>query len=77
MIPSHIESYINKFKNHLSITFMKFRKKKTFASYYVCYEEGLAEIMKLQTAKTTQQNDIPTKILKENPEVFLDIFMKT
>ena len=32
--------------------------------------------MKLQIATTTQQNDIPTKILKENPEVFARYFHK-
>ena len=32
--------------------------------------------MKLQTATTTQQNDIPTKILKENSEVFARYFHK-
>ena len=47
---------------------MKSRKKEeqTFTFSYVSYEEVLNEIRKLKTTKTTQQNDIPTKILKEN-----------
>ena len=32
----------------------------------VSYDEILNQIRKLQTAKTKQQNDIPTKILNEN-----------
>ena len=72
-----ILNYINKFKNHPSIKVIKSRKKEeqTFTFNYVSYEEVLNEIRKLQTTKTTQQNDIPTKILKENSEV--DIFKKT
>ena len=51
------------------------KEEQTFTLSYVSYEEVLNEIRKLQTTKTTQQNDIPTKILKENSEV--DIFKKT
>ena len=67
-----ILNYINKFKNHPSIKVIKSRKKEkqTFTFRYPSYEEVLNEIRKLQTTKTTQQNDIPTKILKENSEVF-------
>ena len=61
-----ILNYINKFKNHPSIKAIKSRKKEdqTFTLNYVSYDEVLKEIMKLQTATTTQQNNIPTKILK-------------
>ena len=73
-----ILNYINKFKNHPSIKVIKSRKKEeqTFTFNYVSYEEVLNEIRKLQTTKTTQQNDIPTKILKENSEVFARYFHK-
>ena len=73
-----ILNYINKFKNHPSIKVIKSRKKEeqTFTFSYVSYEEVLNEIRKLQTTKTTQQNDIPTKILKENSEVFARYFHK-
>ena len=47
---------------------------QTEAAIYVSYEEVLKEIKNLQTAKTTQQNDIPKKILKENSEVFARYF---
>ena len=73
-----ILNYINKFKNHPSIKVIKSRKKEeqTFTLNYVSYEEVLNEIRKLQTATTIQQNDIPTKILKENSEVFARYFHK-
>ena len=73
-----ILNYINKFKNHPSIKVIKSRKKEeqTFTFNYVSYEEVLNEVRKLQTTKTTQQNDIPTKILKENSEVFARYFQK-
>ena len=73
-----ILNYINKFKNHPSIKVIKSRKKEeqTFTFNYVSYEEVLNEVRKLQTTKTTQQNDIPTKILKENSEVFARYFHK-
>ena len=60
-----ILNYINKFKNHPGIKVKKSRKKEeqTFTFNYVSYEEYLNEIRKLKTA--IQQNDIPTKILKE------------
>ena len=67
-----ILNYINKFKNHSSIKPIKSRRKEeqTFTFNYVSFEEVLDEIRKLETATTTQQNDTPTKILKENTEVF-------
>ena len=65
-------NYINKIKNHPSIKVIKSREKEqqTFTFNYVSYEEVLNEIWKLQTTKMKQQNDILTKILKENSEVF-------
>ena len=73
-----ILNYIKKFKNHPSIKVIKSRKKEeqTFTLNYVSYEEVLNKIRKLQTATTIQQNDIPTKILKENSEVFARYFHK-
>ena len=71
-------NYISKFKNHPSIKVIKSRKKEeqTFAFSYVPHEEVLNEIRKLQTTKTTQQNDIPTKILKKNSELLAGCFQK-
>ena len=63
-------NYINKFKNHPSMKVIKSREKEeqTFTFNCVFYEEILNEIRELQNG-TIQQNDIPTKILKENSEV--------
>ena len=74
-----ILNYINKFKNHPSIKVIKSRKKEeqTFTFSYVSYEEVLNKIRNLQNKKTTQQNDIPTKILKENSEVLAGYLKKT
>ena len=73
-----ILNYINKFKNHPSIKVIKSRKKEeqTFTSNYVSHEQFFNETRKLQTTKMTQQNDIPTKILKENSELFARYFHK-
>ena len=70
--------YINKSKNHSNINVIKSRKKEeqTFLFISVSFEEVLNEIRKLQTATTMQQNDIPTKILKKNSEVFARYFHK-
>ena len=74
-----ISDYINKFKNHPSIQVTKSRKKEeqTFTFNYVSYKEFLNEIRKLQITKTTQQTDIPTKILIKNQRCLLHIFIKT
>ena len=69
-------NYINKFNNRPSIKVTKSRKKEeqTFTFNYVSYEEVLNKIRKLQTATRIQQNDITTKILKKNSEVFARYF---
>ena len=66
-----ILNYINKFENYPSIKVIQSRKKQeqTFTFDSVSYEGVISEIRKLQAGKTIQQNDIPTKILKENSEV--------
>ena len=73
-----ILNYINKFKNHPSIKVIKSNQKEnqTFTFNYVSYEEVFNEIRELQTTKPTQQNDIPTKILKKNSDVFARYFHK-
>ena len=70
-------NYINKFKNHPNIRVIKSRKKEeqTLTFNYVSHEV-LNKIRKLQTATRIQQNNIPTKILKENSEVFARYFHK-
>ena len=73
-----ILNHINKFKNHESIRVIQSRKieEQNFTFNYISYEEALNEIRTLQTATTIQQNDIPTKILKKNSEIFVRYFHK-
>ena len=54
----------------------KKKEEQTFTFNFVSYEEVLNEIRKLKTATATQQNDILTKILKKNSEVFARYFHK-
>ena len=67
-----ILNYISKLKSHPGIKVIKCRKKEeqTFNFNCVSFEEVLNKIRKLQAAKMLEQNYIPTKILKENSEVF-------
>ena len=76
-----ILNYIHKFKNHPIMKAIKSRKKEEqtfffFFFHYLSYEEVLNEIGKLETATATQQNDIPTKILKKKSEAFARYFHK-
>ena len=76
-VPSlKILNYDNKFKKYLSIKVIKLRKKEEqiFTFNYNPYDEVLNKVMKLQTAKTIQQNDSPTNILEKNLEVLARYF---
>lgn len=53
-----------------------YKKAQTSAFNYVSYKEILNETKKLQTTKTTQENNIPTKSLRKNQKYLHDIFMK-
>ena len=74
-----ILNYDNKFKKYLSIKVIKLRKKEEqiFTFNYNSYDEVLNKVMKLQTAKTIQQNDSPTNILEKNLEVLARYFHET
>ena len=68
---------INKFKNHLSIIMIKIKNNPcrhvSFSS--VQRNHILKKTKNLDTAKASQESDIPTKILKENYEL-CNIFKK-
>ena len=74
-----ILNYINKFKNHSSIKPIKSRKKEeqTFTFNYVSFEKVLDEIRELETATTTQQNDIRQTFRRKNQRCLLKIYIKT
>ena len=67
---------INKFKNHPSIIMIK-RKNNPCGSFSfssVQYDDILKKTKNLDTAKASQESDIPTKILKANREFFAQCF---
>ena len=64
---------LNKLRNHPSIAMIK-KKRKTDQQCYsfgpVTYEDMLKKTNNLDTAKVSQQFDIPTKPLKQNSRLF-------
>ena len=67
---------VNKFRNHSSIIMIK-NKKVTHQSFSfgpVTYDDVLKIVNTLDTAKASQQSDIPTKILKQNSDYFAEYF---
>ena len=60
-----ITNDIDKFK---IIGIQAYKTAQTSAFDYVSYKEILNETKKLQSTKTTQENDIPTKVWKKNAE---------
>ena len=64
-------SAVNKFQNHPSI--LKIKSKRTYSGLSfrpVNYEDVLTELENLDITKTTQLERIPTKIGKENLNIF-------
>ena len=63
---------VNKFRNHPS----KKKKKndQSFSFGPVTYDDVLKKVKTLDTAKPSQQSDIPTKILKQNSDYFAECF---
>ena len=68
----------NKFRNHSSIIMIKNKKKNDQNVSFgpVTYDDVLKIVNTLDIAKTSQQSDIPTKILKQNSEYFAEYFTK-
>ena len=69
---------IRKFQTHPSIVMIN---NKNYISDFFTFDEVqfdnvLEKIEKLDNAKTSQQTDIPTKLLKHNSRYFADIFSK-
>ena len=69
---------ILKYRNHPSILTIgevcknKSNKQPLFSFSEVTRDEILKEILSLDTTKACQDTDIPTKILKENADIFSD-----
>ena len=71
-----VANAVNKFGNHSSIIMMKNKKKndQSFSFGPVTYDDVLKTVNTLDTAKASQQSDIPTKILKQNSDYFAEYF---
>ena len=63
-----VEKAIQKYKNHLSIQMIKetFDSNKTFSFDLVSFDTILKEILSV----ATHSNDVPTKIVKANTDLF-------
>ena len=69
-------SVVNKYKNHPSVIMIKEKIKPIEKFYFfpVQYDDVLRKIRYLDPSKSSQQTDIPTKILKYNSEHFAGYF---
>ena len=67
-----VERAIQKYKNHPSIRMIKetFDNDKTFSFDVVSPDTIFKEIGSLDTDKSTHSNDVPTKIVKDNADLF-------
>ena len=66
-------SAIERYKNHPSIlAITEQNKSNIFSFHYVSFEEIIKEIGKLEIKKACQETDIPTKLIKENSDIFAD-----
>ena len=71
-----VTNAVNKFRSHSSIIMIKNKKKndQSFPFGPVTYDDVLKIVNTLDTAKASQQSDIPTKILKQNADYFAEYF---
>ena len=54
-------------------------QQKTVLSFFFSHvdkEEILKEILSLDSSKVSQDTDIPTKVLKDNADIFSDFFFQ-
>ena len=67
---------VNKYKNHPSVIMIKEKIKpiEKFSFFPVQYDDVLRKIRNLDPSKSSQQTDIPTKILNYNSEYFAGYF---
>ena len=71
-----VANALNKFRDHPSIIMIKNKRKayQGFSFGPVTYDDILKKTNNLDTAKASQQSDIPTKILKQNSDYFTGYF---
>ena len=65
---------VSKYQNHPSIKVIKenCKQKNSFSFIRIERDEVLKEIRRLDSTKACQDTDIPTKIIKDNAELFTD-----
>ena len=70
-------SAVNKFQNHPSI--LKIKSHQFYSGFSfrpVNYEEALTELKNLDISKTSQLEEVPTKIVKEDLNIFATFLVK-
>ena len=79
-ITDPIIKIILKYRNYLSILTIgevcKERSASRFSFSNVCKEEILKDILNLDTSKICQDNDVPTRVITENADVFAEFKKK-
>ena len=70
---------IMKYRNHPSVLTIldKYKNNSIFTFSHVTKEEVLKEIGNLDTTKSSQDTDIPTKVIKQNSDIFASFICKT
>ena len=70
---------IMKYRNHPSVLTIldKYKNNSIFTFSHITKEEVLKEIGNLDTTKSSQDTDIPTKIIKQNSDIFASFICKS
>ena len=71
-IQKRVLTVIVKHKNHSSIFIIREVFQKIFSFRCVDTDEILKEILNLDASKACQDSDIPSRIIKENVDIFTD-----
>ena len=73
-----VTNVANMFRNHSTIIMIKNKKKndQSFSFGPVTYDDVLKIVNTLDTAKASQQSDIPTKISKKKFRLFRRMFSR-
>ena len=70
-----VEAAILKFKSHLSLNAIRDKISKldnpNFYFEYTSFDQPLKELEKLDPKKTSQMNNIPVKVIKENKDILV------
>ena len=75
-IQEHVLKAIVQYRNHPSLLTIGKACKKDLQFSFKCLDkdEILIEVLNLDALKACQDSDIPSRIIKENSDIFTDIF---